>query len=452
MVPQSEDELANNGLLITNYGMKVSVEELGACKRVLRVELPPESVRPKVEEVYRQLERTVKIPGFRKGKAPRRLLEARFRDEVRSEVVRDLVPATYRQALEESHLTPISEPEVEEIQFEEDKPFVFKATFEVKPEFEVKDYRRVVVSKEPLQVTEEEVDRALELMRERAGEYLSMEGWPALRGDLVYLDFEGLVEGRPFKGGKGENQPLLLGSQGLLPGFDEKVIGLGKGESKAFGLDIPEDFPRKDLAGNRVTLKITVKEIKKKRLPQLDDDFAKGFGGCGTLRELREKVRCDLLRQKEKAQEMELKGKIVEKVVDAHSLEVPEALVEAHLRRMVSQGIRRLAAQGVDVKGLAQDPEALRGHFREAALKEAKATLVLEAIADKEGIQVSEEELAKEVEAIAASVNLEPKAMRTYLEGQGRWEAFRAELREQKAVDFLYAQARVVEGGGLIVL
>ncbi len=430
--------------------MKVSIEEIGACKRELRVELPVEDVRTKVEEAYRHVGRTARIPGFRKGKVPRNLLKVHFKEEVRTEVLRNIVSTSYQRALEESKLTPVGEPELEEIQFEEDKPLIFKATFEVKPDFDVKDYTGVVVSKNPVEVTEQEVDRVLELFRDRAAQYIPMEGWPALYGDLVYLDYEGLIEDRPFKGGKGENQPFILGSRGFLPGFDERVIGMGKGESKAFNLQIPEDYPREDLAGKKVALKVTVKDIKKKQLLPLDDEFAKAFGGVETIGEFREKMKQDLLLQKERAQEAELKRKIIEKVIEAHSLEIPEAMVEFHLQHLVSDGLRRMAAQGMDVKAL--NMEELRESFRKTAQRQARAILVLEAIADKEGIQVSEEELAREIESLAASANVEPKAMRAYLEERGRWEAFKAELRERKTVDFLYSHARIVEGGSLILV
>lgn len=427
--------------------MKVSVEEISGCKRALVVEVPVESVRSKVEEIFRRLSRTVALPGFRKGKVPRELIERRFKDEVKSEVMRELIPETSRQAIQEANLNPISEPTLEEAIFEEGQPLRFKVSFEVKPKVQLSRYKGVDAFKEKVSVSEEEVERALHLLQEGSAEYVPMEGWPALRDDLVIVDYEGFIGGRPFKGGKGENVAVILGSRESLPGFEEELVGLKKMEAKTFTLEIPSDHPRRDLAGRKILFKVTVKEIKKRRIPPLDDEFARSKG-CENLGELKERLRRELLQRKEREQEERLKEKILEKVVEAHPFEPPESLVEMELDGLLSEALRSLPP-GRDPE---KEAEVLRGRLREVAKRKVKASLILEAIAQAEGLGVSEEEVDRELKALAASLNQDEAHLRGLFSRGGRLEGLKARLRERKALEFLYQQARITESLNLVTL
>ncbi|MFN3477269.1 MAG: trigger factor, partial [Candidatus Methylomirabilales bacterium] len=426
--------------------MKISLEELSGCKRALVVEVPVESVRSKMEEIISRLGRTVALPGFRKGKVPRELIERRFKDEVKSEVMRELIPRASRQAIQEANLNPISEPTLEEATFEEGQPLRFRVSFEVKPSIQLSHYKGVDVFRERVSVSEEEVDRALHLLQEGSAEYVPMEGWPALRDDLVIVDYEGFIGGRPFKGGKGENVAIILGSGESLPGFEEELYGLQKMETKTFTVEIPSDYPRRDLAGKKILFKVTVKEIKKRRISPLDDEFARSKG-CENLGELKEQLKRELLQRKERAEEERLKEKILEKVIEAHPFEPPESLVEAELNGLLSEALRSLP-QGRDPE---KEAEVFRQRLREAAKRRVKASLILETIAQAEGLEVGEEEVDRELKALAASLNRDEAHLRGFFSG-GRLEGLKARLKERKALEFLYQQARITESLNLVTL
>src|SRR5574341_608000 len=253
--------------------MKVTVEELSPSKRALHIELSPDRVTARLEATFRQLSQKLQLPGFRKGKVPREIIQRRFEADVKDEVLRELIPDSYREALAQAALQPVSQPQVEDVHFHAGEPLTYRAVVEVKPPVEVRDYRGITLSRDKVEVTDKEVDRALEYLQEEAAEYVPMEGWPAVRDDLVILDHEGSIHGKPFKGGTGKNLALILGREGFVPGFAEQILGMQKGESKDFGLALPDDSPRRDLAGRTVDFRVTVKEVKKRRLPELNGEF-----------------------------------------------------------------------------------------------------------------------------------------------------------------------------------
>ncbi|HSB78151.1 MAG TPA: trigger factor, partial [Candidatus Methylomirabilis sp.] len=358
--------------------MKVTVEELSPSKRALHIELPLDRVAAKLEATFRELSQKLQLPGFRKGKVPREIIQRRFQADLKDEVLRELIPDSYREALAQAALQPVSQPQVDEVHFHEGEPLRYRAVVEVKPSVEVRDYRGIPLSRDKIAVADQEVDRALEYLREEAAEYVPMEGWPAVRDDLVILDHEGSVHGKPVKGGSGKNLALILGQEGYLPGFSEQILGMQKGDAKRFALPFPEDFPRKDLAGRTVEFRVTVKEVKKRRLPELNDEFAKSAGDVDSVPALRDKLRQDILARKRREQESGLKRALLEKLAAAHELEVPEAMVEAEASSILQDMLMTLRATGGRIEGLAQDPEALRAKASEAGRKRAKESLLLE--------------------------------------------------------------------------
>src|SRR5574341_1093751 len=263
--------------------MKVTVEELSPSKRALHIELSPDRVTARLEATFRQLSQKLQLPGFRKGKVPREIIQRRFEADVKDEVLRELIPDSYREALAQAALQPVSQPQVEDVHFHAGEPLTYRAVVEVKPAVEVRDYRGITLMRDKVEVSDQEVDRALEYLREEAAEYVPMEGWPAVRDDLVILDHEATIHGKPFKGGSGKNLALILGMQ--------------KGESKQCTLSVPADAPRKDLAGRTVEFRLTVKEVKKRRLPELNAEFAKSAGDVDGIPALRDKLRRELDRK-----------------------------------------------------------------------------------------------------------------------------------------------------------
>ncbi|MFQ5847603.1 MAG: trigger factor [Candidatus Methylomirabilales bacterium] len=428
--------------------MKVSVEELSGCKRALTVEVPPEAVRPTVEGVCQKLSQRVALPGFRRGKVPREILERRFRDEIRDEVLQEMVPNTYRQAVEQSHLDPVDLPTVEEVVFQLGEPLRYRAVLEVKPSVEVKDYTGVVVSRNKVEVTDKEVEDYLKVLQEHAAEYIPLEGWPALAGDRLIVDAQGFLDGKPRKDLRVEDFTMELGGGQFLPGADERLAGVQKGEVRDVPVTFPPDDPRKDLREREVLFRFTVKEIKKKKVLSLDDAFAKAVGECETLRELREKVRDEILKRKDQEEERRLKWEVVEKIAATHPLEVPEGLVRREMEGMLREFSGSVGAQP---EGLMGDV-SFRLKLEEAARKRVKHALILEAVARQEGIAADREEVEAEVERLASALNQKADALKAHLDREGRVEGLTANLVERKTIDFLFTQAKILDNYDLISL
>lgn len=431
--------------------MKVTVEELSPSRRALNVELPPERVAATMEATLKELSRKIHVPGFRRGKVPPQIIQRRFQSNLQEEVLRELIPDSYREALTQVDFTPVSQPRVEDVHFHTGEPLRYRAVVEVKPPVTVKDYHGIPLERKPVEVTDQEVDRALELLREDAAEYVPREGWPALRDDLIVLDHEGAIHGKPFKGGSGKNLTLLLGRGGYLPGFEEQVVGLQKGDHKQFRLTFPADFPRKDLAGRIAEFAVTIKEVKKRRVPDLDDDFARTVGDADSVAALRDKLRGELKARKTREQEADLKRTLLEKLAAAHQVELPEALVEAEATSLVQEMLGRVQASGGRVQGLAENAEALTARAFEVARRRVKESLLLEAVARQESLTVDDAEIDAEIDAMAGAYPGEGGArVRRAMQDPGRRTGLRARLLERKAVDFLYQQARITEGYNLI--
>ncbi len=428
--------------------MKVSVEELSGCKRALTVEVPPDAVRPTVEGVYRKLSQRVALPGFRRGRVPRDILEHRFKDEIREEILQEVIPSTYRQALEESQLAPVGLPTVEEVSFQLGEPLRYRAVVEVKPLLEITDYQGVTVSRKKVEATDQEVEDHLKALQDQAAEYVPIEGWPAFREDRVIVDAQGLLHGKPVKDLQVENFLLELGAGQLLPGVDERLAGAQKGEVRDVPVSFPPDDPRKDLRGKEILFRFTVKEIKKKKVPPLDDTFAKAVGECETLVELRDKIRQELLNKKEREEEQRLKWEVVEKIAATHPFDVPEGMVRREMEGILHEFSRTVGARPERLEG----DVSFRLKVEESARKRVKHTLILEAVVRQEGIAVDPEEVEAEVERLASVTGQTPDELKAHLDREGRMEALGASLVERKALNFLFARAKVLDNHDLITL
>jgi len=365
-------------------------------------------------------------------------------------VLRSLIPDSYQEALTQTSLEPVSQPAVEDIHFHAGEPLTYRAVVEVKPPVTAKDYLGIALERDKVEVTDQEVDRALEYLREDAAEYAPMEGWPALRDDLVVLDHEGTLQGKPFKGGSGKNLTVALGHEGYLPGFTDQLAGMQKGESKHFHLDMPADYPRKELAGRSVEFRVTVKEVKKRRVPELNDDFAKSVGDVETLGALRDKLRQQLIQRKTREQDGTLKRALMEKLVQQHAIEVPEAMVDRESAAVLEELAMTYRATGGRMEGLPDDPEVLRTQARETAARRVKESLLLEAVAKQEQLTVTDEEIGAEINTLASLYRQEPAAVRRALEDPVRKAGLTGRLLERKALNFLLEHATVSEAFHLI--
>ena len=422
---------------------KYALETLDSCRRALRIEVPPEALAPKVEATFAEMGRNVRIPGFRPGRVPRSVLARRFRDDVRDRVMREIIPEQCAEAIKESNLDPVGPPTVDEVTWNEGQPLTFRAVVEVRPEVTVKDHLNVPLGREKVEVADAEVDRALELLREEAATYVPMEGWPALQDDLIVIDHDGTIRGKPFKGGSTQNVNVIVGTGRYLPGFEKALRGMQKGEAKEFDVDFPADYARKDLAGKRAHFRVTVREVKKKRLPDLNDDLAKELGEGDTLTHLKDVVRERLGARKRREQEADLKGALMDKIAEANPVDLPESLVRHETAHML-EDVARALGPNLRRTGPA-NLEALRRQAEETARRRVRNTILLAAIARQENLSVTDEEVDAEAQQMANALRQDAATLRKALEEDGRLDGIRASLRERKALDMVWSKAQLTE-------
>jgi trigger factor len=419
-------------------------------RREILVEIPAEVVSREVESVVAKLQKVARIPGFRRGKVPAGVIRSRFPEDIKSEVVEVLVPRYFRQETQKQGLQVVSEPRVSDLHIETGEPLRFKATFEVLPEIEVSGYRELPLEKPDISVSEQEVEDSLTHLREQHATYTVVEGRPLSDGDYAQVSLQGVPKhsaGGP-EDAVAEDAPkpvnvddvmVEIGGTNTVREFSDNLRGANPAETRTFEVSYPADFTDQRLAGKTFTYTIEIKGIKQKQLPELNDDFAKEIGSFTGLDDLKQKIREGLEHEKQHAAEREGKEKLVEELVKRNDFEVPEALVERQIDMRLERGLRALAAQGMrpeDMKKM--DFTRLRAGQHEAAVREVKASLLLDKIAEAEHIEVSDEDIEKEVQALASQMQQTAEAVRDRLTREGALDRIRNRLRNDKALDFLY--------------
>lgn len=427
--------------------MEVKVEKLEKNRVSLEVELGADQVDKALDQAYRRVVKKVNIPGFRKGRVPRKILEMRLgKGVLYEEAVEILLPEAYAKAVEEASLEPIDQPQIEDIQIEEGSPFRFSATVEVKPEVKLGQYKGLPVERKKAEVSEEEVDNFLENLRERTATWRVVEEGEAEDGDLVIIDFTGYVDGEPLQGGKGENHSLVLGSGSFIPGFEEQLVGAKSGEERKIQVTFPEDYHNQELAGVEAEFNVQVKEIKRKELAALDDEFAKDVSEFATLEELKEDIRKKLLEAAENKVESEFREELVKTAAANAEVEIPEVMVKRRVENMINDLEHRLQQQGLSLDVylniIDKTLENLREEFEEAARESVKIDLVLEAIAKAEGIETKEEEIEAELDTMVAGFAEEEDKLRELkerLRESGHVDLIADNLIRRKTIDLLAA-------------
>src|ERR1700678_4238117 len=398
------------------------------CKRELELEIPAENVTKATEKVARDLARVARVPGFRPGKAPVTLIRRRFAEDIQGEVLQSLVPEYIEKALEEKKLIPITRPSVDKVDFKEGEPLRFRAVFEVLPEFELGDYKNLAIHVDAIETGDAQVDKVIEDMRERAATFVPVEGRAAKDGDYVLIKLSGI----PVGGGEpvqADNIMCHIGAEETLESFTENLRGASSGETKQFRSQYPDDYPDQKLAGKAYDYTVEVQAIKEKKLPELNDEFAKDAagekGGFSTLEEMRKLISKDLEVAKEDQQKTQAREKLLEALVKQHDLPVPEALVEHQMNVRLERSVRALTAQGVDPRAVNIDWVALRNHQRERAVDDVKAELLIARVAEAEHSGES------------------ATALRARLTKQGVLDRMKSKLRSDKTIEWLYRNARI---------
>ena len=432
---RSFDDPGVRGVLV-----KVAVEELEACKRRLAVEAPVDVVQKEWERAYGRVQKQARLPGFRKGHVPRSLVKLHFADDVRREVAEHLIPDIYRQALSEARLDPVNEPDLTDVKLEENAPLSFVAVVEVKPAIELGDYKGVEVQHAPKAITDDEVTATLEQMREQQAEFRAVDR-AAATGDLVVVDYTLRPDEHDPTTANGYH--FVLGSGAVMPEIDAAAAGMNAGEQREVVLHFPDDHRIESLRGKGGSATLKVSEVKEKILPPLDDDFAKSLGEFETLDALRAELSRQLEARAQTEQRRELEDKVVGAVLQRHDFTVPEAMVMRQIAHQVEHARERLRRQGVDPDKVPWDVPKLVGELRPGAEQGVKRALLLEAIADKEGVVAGDDEVEGEVEKIARASQRPAPAVRRMMEKSGDLEALRLGLRERKTLDLLIEHATV---------
>lgn len=426
--------------------MKVDIETVSAVERKLRVELPADTVNQEFVRAYESLGQRARIRGFRPGKAPRSVLKGLYGEEVKGQVLTRLVERALGEVIHERGLQVVSRPEVEADDLAEDKTFVFSALVQVKPEIEVRNYSGLELEKVKLAVEDEQVEAALRRLREGHAQLEPVEDRDTVaRGDCVILDFVGSVDGKVFPGGKGENYYLEVGAGHALPQFEEALIGLKRNGEHTISVAYPEDYLNRELAGKVATFAVTVREIKRKVLPALDDDFAKDHGECASLEELRGKLRARLEDQLREIQESDLKEQLLTRLLEACPFEAPPAMVERQVRFLVERTQSRLSSQGSGAPRPDLSIEQIRKEVEPHALRQVKATLMIEKIAAAEKIEVSDKEIQEKIETAARTAGEKGATIREIYRREDARDELRSQMIYDRTLDFLLARAKVKE-------
>src|SRR5690625_443225 len=429
--------------------MSAKWEKKEGNQGVLTFEVVPEDFEKALDQAFKKVVKTIEIPGFRKGKVPRKIFEQRFGVESLYQDAVDIVlPDAYMNGVTEADIEPIDQPEIDIEQIERGKPLIFTANVEVKPEVTLGDYKGLEVEEQDVEVTDEDVDHELEHLREHQAELVVKEEGEVEEGDTVVIDFEGFTDGEPFEGGKAENHSLEIGSGQFIPGFEEKLVGKKSGEETEVELTFPEDYHEESLAGKEATFKVTIHEIKQKELPELDDEFAKDVDDeVETLDELKNKKKDELESQKKQEAENHKRETLIEKASDNTEVDIPEAMVNTELDQMVNEFEQRLQMQGMTMEMYTQfsgqDKEALKDQMKEDAGKRVKTNLTLEAISEKEELEPTEEDINEELEQMSSMYNVEVDQLKQML--GGNTDMVKQDLKLKKAIEFLVDNSKVVK-------
>ena len=426
--------------------MSLQVEKLEKNMAKLTIEVAAEELEKAIEEVYRKERNRISVPGFRKGKAPRKLIEQMYGKEVfYEEAANALISQAYEKELENCEESVVSQPRINVVQIEAGKPFIFTAEGALKPEVTLGKYKGVKVEAADLEVTEEEIDAEIGKERDNSARTVPVEGRPVQDGDMTVIDFEGFVDGAAFEGGKGTDYPLTIGSGAFIPGFEEALIGAEIGKETDVNVTFPEDYQAAELAGKAAVFKCTVKEIKEKELPALDDEFAAEVSEFDTLAEYREDTKKKIGERKAEAAKSAKEEAVIDAIIEDAQMEIPDAMLETQQRQMVEDFAQRLQMQGLSMEQYMQftgaTPQMMLEQIKPQALRRIQSRLVLEAVAAAEKMEATEEEFEAEVAKMAEGYKMEPDKVKELL-GEGGKKQVMEDICVNKAVEFVVENAK----------
>jgi len=425
--------------------MSLQVEKLEGNMAKLTIEASADDFEEALEKAYQKNKSRLSVPGFRKGKVPRKMIEQMYGKEVFFEEAANIViPSAYAKAVDECTEDIVSQPTIDIVQLEVGKPFIFTAEVALKPEVTLGQYKGIEVDKADITATDKEVEDAIEKERENNARTITVDDRPVQDGDVVVLDFEGFMDGVAFEGGKGENHSLTIGSGAFIPGFEDQLIGAEIDKEVEVNVTFPENYQEASLAGKPAVFQCTVKEIKEKQLPDLDDEFASEVSEYDTLEEYRESVRKYIEERKEEDAKKAKEEKVVDAIIEGAQMDIPEAMITTQQRQMADEFAQRIRMQGISIEQYFQVTGLTRAAFMEQMKPQAesriKSRLVLEAVAKAENIEASEEEYQAEIKKMAEDYQMEEAELVEML-GEFEKKSIREDINIRKAVDFVAANA-----------
>ncbi|MDG5786898.1 trigger factor [Evansella sp. AB-P1] len=430
--------------------MTVKWEKLEGNSGVLTVEVDSERVDNALDEAFKKVVQKVNIPGFRKGKVPRKMFEQRFGVESLYQDALDiLLPQAYSEAIEESGIEPVDRPDIDVDQMEKGENLIFKATVTVKPEVKLGEYKGLEVKASDTTVTDEDVEGELKQLQERQADLVVVEDGEVATGDTVVMDFEGFVDGEAFEGGQAENYSLEIGSGQFIPGFEDQLVGKKAGEDIEVNVEFPADYHSEELAGKPALFKVKIHDIKRKELPELDDEFAKDVNEeVETLEELKTNLREKLQTSKDQEADAVKRESLVEKAAENAEIDVPEAMVTTETDRMLQEFGQRLQSQGMSMEMYYQfaqtDEEGMKAQFHDDAEKRVRINLTLEAIAEAENIEIADEDVEGEINEMAETYQRSADEIKQILAMQGGVDTLKNDMKVRKAIDLLLEESKEV--------
>lgn len=429
--------------------MSVQVENLEKNMAKLTIEVTAEDLEKALNAAYQRQKKNISIPGFRKGKVPRAMVEKMYGPAVFYEdAVNSLIPQEYAKAADESGLDIVSQPEIDVVQIEKGKPFIFTAEVAVKPEVTLGEYKGLEVPKADLEVTDEEIEAELKKEQEKNARTIHVEDRAAQEGDKVTIDFEGFVDGVAFEGGAGKDYPLTLGSKTFIPGFEEQLVSVALEQPVDVNVTFPEDYQAEELKGKEAVFKCVIHKIEAKELPELDDDFAKDVSEFDTLEEYKKEIKDNIEKRKADAAKTEKENAVVDKAIENAQMDIPEAMVKTQINQMIDDFARRIQSQGLTMEQYMQftgsTRETMQEQMRPQAMKRIQSRLVLEKVAEVENIQISDEKLDEELTKMAEMYKMELDKFKELVDDYQK-DQMKKDLAVQEAVTLMAENAKEVE-------
>lgn len=421
--------------------MSVQVEKLEKNMAKLTIEVSSEEFEKAIAKAYKKNKNKISMPGFRKGKAPRAMIEKMYGKGIFYEdAANSIIPDAYADAAKESELEIVAQPEIDVTQIESGKPFIFTATVALKPEVTLGEYKGIEVEKKEVEVTDEEVEAEINKVRESNARMLDIDDRATQDGDTVLIDFDGYVDGKQFEGGKADDYSLVLGSHSFIDNFEEQLVGKNIGDDVEVNVTFPENYQAEELQGKPAVFKVKIKEIKVKELPELDDDFAQDVSNFDTIAEYKEDLKKKLTENKEEALKREREEAVIGKIIENAQMDIPEQMVDAQTRQMTQEFAQRLSSQGLSIDQYMQftglTPQKMIEELKPQALKRIQSRLVLEAVVAAENIETTEEELDKEIENLASMYQMEVDKLKEVI-GEEEKKQIGLDLAVQKAVEIV---------------